>query len=195
MSDQNNPTQVAAVYQQNEERETALRHLREQKAILDVFEKSSVKFKMSPEAVVKALGSPVQFDMDGVPMQAGRTLAEQLHILAASQPHTVAGTVAEQHDKGRSTVKAKSDLATPKDKALFIEEFGISAFEKLPLTRVEQIPDESLTWGQYKQLPTREKVRIVNERGEQWIGALHRRSQGQRRADELAGVPHGQKKR
>lgn len=182
-----NPTQVAARFEQAKEREDFQRRLHEQKVIEKTFFDFPSKFKLAPGEVLRALGT-VRFDADMNPLVNGVRLTDALTNYATVNAHAIAETVAESHDRGASTVIAKSDLKTAKDKSDFIAA-NPGVWERLPLNREEPIDPDNLTWDQYRSLQTWQKVRIVNEKGEGFSATLFKREQDRIRAERLAGIP------
>jgi hypothetical protein len=193
--DQKTPNQEAARVAQARERENHLKHNRQAEAVRRVFAESTVQFKVAPDAVLAALGT-ITFDADEQPRNWGKSLSDRLQDYAALNPQAVAGTVAERHDKGASTIQSKAELLGAKAKSDFISAQGLDAYSRLPLTTPEtrQVPVEELSYAQYLKLPPRERSRIAGEKGSMFIAGLQRKAQEQSRYDRLVGIPVGKKR-
>jgi len=185
-------SQLRARIEQAREREEQLRRNRERESIARIFaDPEMVRFKIGPDEVIRHLGGTVDFDADGQPLNAGKPLAERLRDFAAVNPQAIAGSISETHDGGESSIRAKSDFKSDKEKSEYISKVGLAAFAKLPATRPEtrEIPVSELTWEQYKALPLRERAKIAGEQGSEFIARLHHVAGEQARNERLAGKP------
>lgn len=199
MSTTENPTRARAVAEQVAERETHLRHLREQATIDEVFDRAdTAKFKIPPAQVLAALGT-ITFDADGLPLAGGVPLTTALQSYATVNPMAVAGSVAEIHDAGKSSIRSKADLIDPSDpksvrrKVDYIAAHGELQYARLPAVAVGAAPAEPTDYAQYLKLPLRERAKLAGEKGPAWITALQRGASEQSRYDKLVGVPTGSK--
>ncbi len=159
----NNPDQERARYAQTQEREDHLRRLREAQAIEDVFATSTLRFKQSPEEILRFVGS-ITFDADGS-RSGGKPLSETLHDFAALNPMSLAASVPEIHDQGKSSVRSKADLTSVKDKVAYIEAHGELAFARLPATRVDAPTADPEDYASYLKLPLRERAKLGRPEG------------------------------
>jgi hypothetical protein len=182
-------SQLKARIEQEAERESQRRRLREEAIVNQTFQEFPSKFKVAPGEVLKALGGSVRFDADGAPVVNSRPLKEALSDYVAVNGHAVAQSVAEIHDKGASSVRSKSQLVTPKEKADYVSTFGLAAFERLPLTAPQPIDPDTLDWETYRKLPVSAKVKLVETHGEGFAAKLQQREQAQRQYARLIGVP------
>jgi len=152
-----------------------------------------VRFKISPDEVIRHLGGVVDFDADGQPMNAGKPLGERLRDFASINPMSIAGSISEVHDAGQSSIRAKSDLKSDKEKSDFISKNGFAKFSALPAVRQEtrEIPIDELQWSDWQKLSDREKSRIIGERGSAFVARLKYADGERERNDRLVGVPRG----
>jgi hypothetical protein len=189
----NAPSQTAARIAQERERDLHRQHLREEAEINTVFEQGP-RLKVSNAEALRMIGAGVvRFDADGVPLVNGIPLSTMLENLVKVNPHVRAEAWQETYDQGASSVKSKADLKTAKEKSDYIAAHGEMAWSRLPLSRqqTQEVPLDELTAGQYKALPTREKIRIIAEKGEAWVGRLMYTAGEEERQARLIGKPRG----
>lgn len=182
------PEQEAARYQQQQERENHLRRLREEKIIEATFLEFPSRFKIPNGEVLRALGT-VKFDADGQPLAGGVPLATALENYAQVNRHAVAGSLAETHDKGLSSVRSKADLKDIAAKVAYVNAHGEALFARLPTTPPVAFDEASLTFESYRKLPVRTKVLLCEKYGPNFSATLSRANQEQERLDRLSGTP------
>ena len=186
--------QEAARVQQAQERTDHLKHNRERETIAEIFARAEVpRFKIPPEQVLQALGT-ITFDADGVPLNAGKPLEDRLRDYASINPQAVAATVAEIHDKGKSSVRSRADLKSVKDKVDFIAEHGEIAYSRLPVTAPDVLPGEPTTYADYINLPMSVRAKLLGQHGAEWLARLQHKAGEQQRFDRLVGVPAGSRR-
>ena len=182
-------SQTQARIVQAQEREDHLRHLREQKAVEQIFESSPVKFKVSNADVLKTIGT-IRFDADGVPIANGVQLSVALENVGMVNPQMVAGTWQEHH-RPESQIRSKADLKTVADKVEYIKQFGEMQFARLPQTAPVELDETKLTFEQYRSLPVSVKTKLVEKYGYDFSAKLRAVDAEQQRYDRLVGVPIG----
>lgn len=78
---------------------------------------------------------------------------------------------------GRKGIASKADLQTSKDKAAFIAEYGLKAFESLP---TKSQPTSELRYqDDFRRLPLSEKTRLIKQYGTRFVENLPARPTGQ----------------
>lgn len=194
MSD--NDQQNKARTEQEAEREFQRTRLRQEKAIQDVFDASTIRFKQAPAQVLRGVTGKVVFNADGIPMtDSGLTLADAIVQYGKVNPMTVAQTIAEVHDGGKSHIRSKDQLRTPREVSDFINANSGDAYNRLPLHAPEPVNEETMEFAEYKKLPYERKKALADKHGWGFAAKLQRRESERIAAQRLAGVPDSKIKR
>jgi len=87
---------------------------------------------------------------------------EALEAFAVQCPYMLQDRrqIAHLQQRENAASLSKSDLRTIEQKNAFIAEFGVSAFEKLPMTSVPDPTLESLTADTWRRMSTTQKVKL-----------------------------------
>ena len=138
----------------------------EARAINTAFDSAGITFNSSRADTLKAFGRDITFDESGKPYALyDGEISELSHALQCyafdhrdicdgrTLPRSGAG-------KARPGVESKADFKSAAEKAKYIEDRGIEAWERLPLTNAAS--KETLTKSDWYKLPTSEKIRRLD---------------------------------
>lgn len=153
--------------------------------INSVFVNHPTRFKQAPRDVLRGVDVQTQ---NGQAYVDGKPLAQYIDGYAKYNPHCVATTLAEEHDQGKSRVKAKSDLVTVQDKIAYINAHS-GLYESLPLNRPAPIDFATMDAAGFKALSVTQKVAIQHERGAEFLARLQRDCNERTRKQSQANLP------
>ena len=138
----------------------------EARAINTAFDTAGITFNSSRAETLKAFGRDVTFDQTGKPYALYDSeivpLSDALQRFAFDNRNVCDGRTLPRSGAGKSRlgVESKSDFKSAGEKAKYIEDRGIEAWERLPLTNAAS--KEILTKNDWYRLPVSEKIRRID---------------------------------
>lgn len=140
--------------------------------VRDTARAAGLAFYESTANVVKLLKSEPGVDVDvysGVIHHNGRkiSLEDALRLFAGRHANLIERSAAElRHERETARgPKSKAELTTWKEKSDYIDKFGLSAYEQLPLTPPTSKRVEDMDPAEFARLPIRERIKARDKHG------------------------------
>lgn len=145
-------------------------------ALNRAFRESAVKFRTTQDETLSLLGGEIEYGDDNhAPTVNGVPVAEALQTLALNTPAIADGRslrALKPAEPKESAVQSKADLTSTAAKISFVNEFGLRAYENLPLRQPRIV--EVKTFEDFQSLPVANRMKLIAEHGPNWSARLPR---------------------